>query len=83
MLDGIYTPCDCIVRSFPAHYVHGNRTSCMVRFLDCGPNFFQGIMVIAIVGDELDQIGAVENVLANAFADFFRAVSRTFPVGRI
>ena len=41
-----------------------------------GANFFFGVVVGAgIVGDELDEVRAIENIFANGFANFFGAVS--------
>ena len=54
--------------------VHGYRASRVVGFLHGCPDFFQRIVVVAVVGDELDQIGAVKDILADRLSDLIGAI---------
>src|ERR1700722_20461458 len=74
MLDGIHAPGDYVVRRFSAEHVHGYWSSCVVRLVHGRADFFERIMIIAVVGDQLDQVRAVKNIFANRFADFLGAI---------
>ena len=65
---------DYIVRLFFFVTVDGEGAAGFVSFVGGGADFFLGVHVVAVVGDELDEIGAVENIFADGFANFLGAV---------
>src|SRR5580692_13121339 len=74
MLEGVNTRRNYIVGRLPAVDMHRYGTSGVVRFFYSGADFLDRIMVVVAVCDELDQISAVENVLADGFSDLLRAI---------
>ena len=74
MFDGINAFRNYVVGRLAPQYVHSHRSPRVVRFVHGGADFFQRIMIRAVVSDKLDQIGAVENVFADRLTNLFRAV---------
>ena len=75
VLDRIGAAHDDVASGLPAENVDGHGAICAVGFVGSGANFLFGVVIGAgIVGDELDEVCAVENIFANGFTDFFGAI---------
>ena len=75
MFDRIGATHDYIASGLSAENVNSYGAICVVGFGRCGANFLLGVIIRAgVVGDELDEVRAVENIFANGFANFFGAV---------
>src|SRR4029077_18338341 len=74
VLDGVHARFNDIRSRLSSEDVNRDRESRVMSFIDRGADFIDRVVIGAVVGDELYQVGAVVDVLADGLTDFVDVV---------